>query len=83
MKALEYFVVLRDGRWTISFNQHHFGPYATRQAAILRAVEDAHSEGERGAAAVVYVQQANARFRTEWRYGLDVYPYFPLPSRAA
>ena len=71
MARAQYFVVLHNGQWKISYNQKHYGPYNTQKAAIRAAVDAAHkAEGD----AQVLVQGANNQFRTEWTYGHDPYP---------
>lgn len=74
MARSQYFVVLHDGQWKISFNGQHYGPYTTQQAAIRAAVDAAHSTGQKGHDAQVMVQGVNNQFRTEWTYGNDPYP---------
>lgn len=68
---VQYFVVLHNGEWKISFNGQHYGPYGTQAAAIRTAVDAAHkAQGD----AQVLVQGQNNMFRTEWTYGHDPYP---------
>ncbi|CFX09478.1 conserved protein of unknown function [Candidatus Filomicrobium marinum] len=74
MARNQYFVVLHDGQWKISFNQKHFGPFNTQADAIRAAVDAAHSAGRNGKDAQVLVQGRDNRFRTEWTYGNDPYP---------
>lgn len=56
MARSQYFVVLHDNQWKISFNGQHYGPYTTQQAAIRAAVDAAHSTGQKGHDAQVMVQ---------------------------
>jgi uncharacterized protein DUF2188 len=74
MPRARYFVVNNRGRWAISFQQQHYGPYATRQEAINYAVDAAHRSHSQGIDAQVLVQGEDGRFRTEWTYGNDPYP---------
>lgn len=74
MARLQYFVVLHQAEWKISFNQKHFGPYNTQAEAIQAAVDAAHQSGRSGHDAQVLVQGMNNQFRTEWTYGHDPYP---------
>ncbi|MGV2495064.1 DUF2188 domain-containing protein [Pelagerythrobacter aerophilus] len=71
MARAQYFVVLHQGQWKISFNQKHYGPYDTQRDAIRAAVDAANeSKGN----SQVLVQGENNQFRTEWTYGQDPYP---------
>lgn len=71
MARKQYFVVLHQGEWKISFNQKHYGPYSTQRAAIKAAVDAAHrAQGD----AQVLIQGQDNKFRTEWTYGNDPYP---------
>lgn len=74
MARAQYFVVLHEGHWKISYEGKHYGPYATQEAAIKVAVETAHKAGGQGHDAQVLVQGTNNQFRTEWTYGHDPYP---------
>lgn len=74
MARNQYFVVLHDGQWKISFNQKRYGPYKTQAEAIRVAVDAAHSAGKKGHDAQVLVQGKDNKFRTEWTYGNDPYP---------
>lgn len=74
MARAQYFVVLHQGEWKISFNGKHFGPYKTQRDAIKSAVDAAHKTGANGGEAQVLVQGENNKFRTEWTYGNDPYP---------
>jgi hypothetical protein len=74
MARAHYYVVHHEGEWKISYNDKHYGPYATQKAAIKAAVDAAHKFGERGHDAQVLVQGENNQFRTEWTYGDDPYP---------
>jgi len=74
MARAQYFVVLHQGEWKISFNSQHYGPYATQALAIKAAVDTAHKSGSGGHDAQVLVQGQNNQFRTEWTYGHDPYP---------
>ncbi|RYF47849.1 MAG: DUF2188 domain-containing protein [Cytophagaceae bacterium] len=71
MARNQYFVVLHEGQWKISYNQKHYGPYDTQRGAIRAAVDAAHkSKGD----SQVLIQGADHKFRTEWTYGSDPYP---------
>lgn len=71
MARAQYFVVLHEGQWKISFNGKHYGPYNTQKQAIRSAVDAAYkAEGD----AQVLIQGEDNKFRTEWTYGNDPYP---------
>lgn len=74
MARAQYFVVLNAGEWKIKFEDKHYGPYTTQRAAINAAVTAAHSSGEKGVDAQVFVQGEDHQFRTEWTYGHDPFP---------
>lgn len=74
MPRLQYFVVLHQSEWKISFQGKHYGPYNTQAAAIRSAVDAAHASGEKGLDAQVLIQGQDNKFRTEWTYGNDPYP---------
>jgi hypothetical protein len=71
MARAQYFVVLHDSQWKISFQGQHYGPYRTQREAIRVAVDAAYkAKGD----AQVLVQGQDNKFRTEWSYGNDPYP---------
>jgi hypothetical protein len=74
MKREQYFVVLKDGKWMVSYNGEHYGPYTTQKIASRAAVDAAHKTGQKGHHAQVLIQGENNLFRTEWTYGDDPYP---------
>jgi hypothetical protein len=74
MARAQYFVVIHDGEWKISFEGQHYGPYSTQRDAIRSAVDAAHRAGEKGYDAQVMVQGVNNQFRAEWTYGNDPFP---------
>ena len=74
MARAQYFVVLHNSEWKISYDGKHYGPYASQKAAIRAAVDTAHKAGKEGHDAQVLIQGMNNQFRTEWTYGNDPYP---------
>lgn len=74
MARLQYFVVLHQNQWKISFQEKHFGPYVTQAIAIRAAVDAAHESGKKGYDAQVLIQGLNNQWRAEWTYGNDPYP---------
>lgn len=69
-----YFVVEQDGTWRIRFRDDDFGPYRTREEAIMFAVDAAQQLGEKGEATEVCLMGENGHFRPEWTFGRDSYP---------
>jgi hypothetical protein len=69
MAAEQYFIILHNGEWKISFKEKHYGPYATQGEAIEAAVDAAYAMGEIGIDAQVLVEEANHQLRTEWASG--------------
>lgn len=74
MARLQYYVVHHEGKWKITFNSVHYGPYSTQQEAIRVAIDTAHKAVQEGYDAQVLVQGTDSKFRTEWTYGHDPYP---------
>lgn len=74
MARAQYFVVLHDGKWTVSHEKRHYGSYGTQGEAIRAAVDSAHTDGSTGHDAQVLVQDTDGTVRTEWTYGHDPYP---------
>ncbi len=73
MAGEQYFIVLHNNEWKISFNDHHYGPYDNQQEAVEAAVAAAHAMGEIGIDAQVLIQDADNTYKTEWAYGHDFY----------
>jgi len=65
----KYFVVQSGGEWKIRFRDEMFGPYRSRDEALLFAIDAAREIGERESAAQVLVEEAQDRFLTKWTYG--------------
>jgi len=72
MTAEQYFIVLHNNEWKISFKEKHYGPYANQGEAIEAALDAAHAMGEIGIDAQVLVQEADHKLRTEWAYGQSI-----------
>ncbi|WP_325610202.1 DUF2188 domain-containing protein [Pseudorhodoplanes sp.] len=63
-----------DG-WSIRFADADFGPYQTKQEALMFAVDAAQRLGEeRGENAEVCLLGENGHFHPEWTFGRDSYP---------
>lgn len=69
-----YFVVQQDGSWRIRFRDGDFGPYRSREEAVMFAVDAAQQLGEKGEATEVCLMGENGHFRPEWTFGRDSYP---------
>jgi hypothetical protein len=69
MTPAQYFIVHSDGEWKIKFRNELFGPYRSRDEALLFAIDAAKEIGQRESAAQVLVEDANERFLTKWTYG--------------
>jgi hypothetical protein len=65
----QYFIVQIGGEWRIKFRNQMFGPYRSREEALLFAIDAAHDIGERESAAQVLVEEVKDRFLTRWTYG--------------
>ena len=74
MAGAQYFVVLHQGQWKISFNGYFYGPYNFKSEALGVAVEEAHKMGKQGREAQVLVRGIDGEARPEWTYGSDPYP---------
>jgi hypothetical protein len=48
MATEQYFIVLHNNEWKISFKEKHYGPYATQAEAIEAAIDAAYAMGEIG-----------------------------------
>ena len=71
MAAEQYFIVLHNNEWKISFREKLYGPYATQGEAIEAAIDAAYAMGEIGIDAQVLVQGTDHKLKTEWTYGQD------------
>ena len=69
MTPARYFVVQSGGEWKIRFRDEMFGPYRSRDEALLFAIDAARETGARESAAQVLVEEAQDRFLTRWTYG--------------
>lgn len=74
MARAQYFVVLHEGTWKITYEGKHYGPYNSQKSAIDAATAAGRKAVALGRDAQVLVQGADNRFRTEWTYGNDPYP---------
>ncbi len=75
MPNSRYFILETADGWAIRFADADFGPYRTRQEALMFAVDAAQQLGEvRGENAEVCLLGDNGHFRPEWTFGRDRYP---------
>jgi len=75
LASVQYAIVLHNREWKISFNGRHYGPYASRTAAMNAAMAAARRAAEHGYQPQVLVQGGDYRFRTAW-------PPEPQPATA-
>ena len=68
MTPAQYFIVHSGGEWRIKFRNELFGPYRSREEALLFAIDAAKAIGQRESAAQVLVEDANDRYLTKWTY---------------
>lgn len=74
MPNSRYFIVQEQDDWMIQFGGANFGPYQTRQEALLFAVDAAQKLGEQGETSEVCLMGENGHFHPEWTFGRDSYP---------
>lgn len=72
----QYYVLQGEGCWMIKFKDEIFGPYRTRDEALLFAIDAAQRFGEHDHEASVLVEDAKDCFITKWSYGEP--PHVPL-----
>jgi hypothetical protein len=73
MAAEQYFIVLHNNEWMISFKDKHYGPYDSQQEAIEAAIDCAYAMGDIGIDAQVLIQETDKELKTAWSYSLDFY----------
>ena len=66
MSPTRYFLVQRDNDWMIQFADEEFGPYKSKDEAMLFAVEAARKLAERGEDTEVCLMGENGFFHAEW-----------------
>jgi len=75
MSQARYFVVQHDDHWIIRFGDEEYGPYKSKNEAMLFAIDAAQKLGEHGeGGAEVLLMGENNHVRPEWVYGRDPYP---------
>jgi len=83
MPDARYFIVQHDDRWTIKFNDEEYGPYKTKEEAMLFAIDAAQKLGEFGDNAEVVLMGEDGHFHTEWSYGREAVASPSSPGKAA
>ena len=78
MPDARYFIVQHDDLWSIKFNDEEYGPYKTKDEAMLFAIDAAQKLGEYGDNAQVVLMGEDGHFHAEWIYGRD-----SVPTRSA
>src|SRR3977135_473594 len=71
MNSAQYFVVQSGDEWKIKFRNQMFGPYRSRDEALLFAIDAAKEIGRRERGAKVLVEDVKDGFLTRWTYGPD------------
>ena len=74
MGAAQYFIIRCDDEWKIRFREELFGPYRSKNEALLFAIDAAQAIGRRESAAEVLVEHEPNHFITTWTYGDPVHP---------
>jgi hypothetical protein len=69
MTSTQYFVVQSGDEWKIKFRNQLFGPYRSRDEALLFAIAAAKKIGRRESGAKVLVEDVKDGFLTRWTYG--------------
>ena len=77
MPDARYFIVQQDDQWAIKFNDEEYGPYKSKDEAMLFAIDAAQKLGEYGGNAEVVLMGEDGHFHTEWAYGRDAAPSSP------
>jgi hypothetical protein len=79
MPTARYFIVhdqIQD-KWLIKYGDEEYGPYKTRDEAMLFAIDAAKKLGAYGESAEVCLMGENGHFHTEWVAGRR-----PVPTGA-
>jgi hypothetical protein len=69
MNSAQYFVVQSGNEWKIKFRNELFGPYRSRDEALLFAIDAAQEIGRRESGVKVLVEDVKDGFLTRWTYG--------------
>ena len=74
MPTARYFIVQDGDEWRIKYGDEEFGPYKSRDEAMLFAVDAARKLGSYGEAAEVCLMGENGHFHSEWSSASDRHP---------
>jgi uncharacterized protein DUF2188 len=74
MTHAQYVVVQHGDEWKIKFANEEYGPYKSKNEAMVFAIDAAQKLGEHGEGAEVVLMGENNHVRPEWVYGRDPYP---------
>ena len=74
MPNTRYFIVRQDEDWLIKFENEEYGPYHSRDEAMLFAIDAAQKLGEHGQNPQVCLLGDNGHFTPAWTFGQDPYP---------
>ncbi len=69
MAYTRYFIARDGDAWTIRFADEIFGPYSSREQAMLFAVDAARKLGDAGRRTQVCLMGEGGHFSPEWTYG--------------
>jgi len=69
MPTARYFIVQENDDWLIRYGDDEFGPYKTKDEAMLFAIDAAKNLGSYGENAEVCLMGENGHFHTEWVAG--------------
>jgi hypothetical protein len=75
MAVEQYFIILENNEWKISFKDKHYGPYSGEREAIDAAIDAAYAMGEIGIDVQVLTRSSDNKLKTEWTNGKD-YDWF-------
>ena len=74
MPDARYFIVQHEDSWSIKFNDEEYGPYKTKDEAMLFAIDAAQKLGEHGDNVEVVLMGEDGHFHAEWVFGRDAAP---------
>ena len=69
MTYAQYFIGRDGDDWTIRFENEVFGPYNSREQAMLFAVDAAQKLGDAGRSTQICLMGEGGHFSPEWTYG--------------
>jgi hypothetical protein len=71
MSDARYYIVGDHDVWMIKFEDGEYGPYVSRDEAVVFAIDAAQRLGTRGECAHVCVVDDDGRFRSKWTCDRD------------